>query len=483
MLVSCTRLTLAVVCVALWAFAQGHGEERTGGRSLERTWTNATGKYKIVATLEGVEDGKATLRKEDGTTVTVPLEKLSAADRRWIERNARPAAPKATSAGEAQAAESGWPGFRGPRRDGKSPDTGLLRQWPAGGPKLLWKTSGLGAGWSSVAVVDGTVYITGDVRGKLTLFALDMEGKRKWQVDCGPGWTGDWPGARATPTIDDGHLYLLSGVGNLLCLDAHGGARQWSRSAKEFGGSPGSWGYAESVLILGKLAIFKPGGQNCIVALDKTTGRDVWASRGFAAGPEYSSCLAFVNDGIGMIVTGTREGIVCVNADNGALLWGNRFSAGNTANCTTPAYSNGYVFWANGYGKGGICFKLNRGSASETWNSHDMVTNNAGYLIHDGFIYGSNDTSWVCLELKSGKTMWKERGIGRGSLCWADGMLYLYSEKGLAALANCSPEGLQLKGRLKVEGEGNSWAYPVVTGGRLYLRYDENLYCFDVKAQ
>src|SRR5690606_9981559 len=161
---------------------------------------------------------------------------------------------------------------------------------------------------------------------------------------CGPGWTGDHPGARATPTIDEDRIYLLSAVGILHCLDAKTGAPRWSRSGKEFGGSPGNWGYAESVLILDNLAIFKPGGQDCIVALGKTSGRGLWAGRGLAAGPEYSSCLAFGHDGATMLVTGTREGIVCINPADGTLLWGNRFSAGNTANCPTPAYSDGYVF-------------------------------------------------------------------------------------------------------------------------------------------
>jgi hypothetical protein len=330
------------------------------------------------------------------------------------------------------------------------------------------------------------VYITGEPAGELVLHAFDMDGNLKWKVPHGPACPGGgYPGSRATPTIDGGNLYLFSGMGLLGCFDARTGKRKWVRDAKEFGGSPGGWGYAESVLILGNLAVFKPGGQNCIVALDKASGRDGWASRGFAAGPEYSSCLAIAEDNQPMIVTGTRGGIVCVNARNGALLWGNDFAANNTANCPTPAYSDGYVFWANGYGKGGICLKLQPGGkVSEAWRTRDMECHHGGYVIDNGYIYGNNGGGFACLDLKTGQKKCEQKAVGKGSLCWADGMLYLFGESGgQAALATCSPDGMEIKGRVKVNGDGPSWAHPVVIGGRLYLRYETNLYCFDVKAK
>ena len=377
-----------------------------------------------------------------------------------------------------------WPGWLGPNRDGKSPDTGLLKEWPTGGPTLLWKVDNIGKGFSSVAVSGGMVYITGDVGNKLMIFAFDMDGKPKWQVDNGPAWKNDPGGSRSTPTIDKGNLYLLSGGGVLGCYEAKTGKRIWFKEMKEFGGSPGGWGYAESVLIYENLAVVKPGGKNCIVALDKATGRGVLATA-FSAGPEYSSCLAFTYDKVPMIVTGTNAGIVCVDAKTGAKLWSNDFSAENTANCPTPAYSDGYVFWANGYGKGGICMKLAPGGkASVAWTTRDMDCHHGGYIIDNGCIYGNNGGGWACLNLKTGQKKWSDRGVGKGSLCYADGMLYLFGENGgAAALATCSPEGMQLKGKFNVQGSGPSWAHPVVIGGRLYLRYDTNLYCFDVKAK
>lgn len=383
------------------------------------------------------------------------------------------------------ATDSDWPGWLGPNRDGKSLDTGLLKQWPAEGPKLLWKVDGIGVGFSSVAVSGGKVYISGDRDGKLIISAFDLNGKPLWTADHGRGRGGP-DGSRSTPVIDNGDLYLMGGHGLVGCYDARSGRRKWSRTAKEFGGSPGGWGYAESVLIYKHMAVFKPGGKSLIVALDKANGNILWKSTGFDTGPEYSSCIAVTFKGQPMIVTGSRRGIVAFDADHGNLLWSNDFSAGNTANCPTPAYSEGHVFWANGYGKGGICLKLGKSDGKVTadvaWTTRDMVCHHGGYIIHESHIYGNHGGGWSCLDLKTGKKKWNEKAVGKGSLCFADGMLYLFSEsRGRAALAACSPEGLKLTGELTVDGDGPSWAHPVVTGGRLYLRYHTNLYCFDVK--
>jgi len=385
----------------------------------------------------------------------------------------------------AAAADSEWPGWLGPNRDGKSPDTGLLKQWPDGGPKLLWKVEDIGVGFSSVAVADNKVFITGDKDGKLKIIALDLAGKVLWETDHGNGRGGP-DGSRASPVIDNGNLYLLGGDGLVGCYRVEDGHKKWSREAKEFGGSPGGWGYAESVLIYKNMAIFKPGGKNCIVALDKANGKTIWRSSGFDAGPEYGSCIAVTFEGQPMIVTGTNRGIIGVDAASGKLLWSNDWSAGNTANCPTPAYADGYVFWANGYGKGGICLKFKREGgktiADVAWTTEDMDCHHGGYVILDGYIYGNHGGEWNCLDLKTGKKQWSEKALGKGSLCFADGMLYLFSEdSGQAGLATCSPGGMELKGKVKVKGNGPSWAHPVVVGGHFYLRYDTNLYCFDVK--
>lgn len=405
---------------------------------------------------------------------------------RLRKRAGKPLTPATRPAPVRAAPVAEWPGWRGPDRDGKSPDKGLLKQWPTGGPKLLWRASGLGAGFSSVAVASGRVYTTGDVGGQTMVSAFDMNGKSVWRAQLDAGWT-NVPGSRSTPVVDGGKLYILSGPGLVGCYEAGTGKRLWTRKMSEFGGSPGDWGYAESVLIHGNLAIVTPGGEQCIVALDKNAGQTVWTSSGFSAGAQYGSCIAADYGGVTTIVAGTRDGIVGVSAKDGRLLWQNGFAAGNTANCPTPAYADGHVFWAVGYGKGGICLRLEgsggRVSAGQAWATRDMDCHHGGYILHDGYIYGNNDGGWACLDLKTGKKQWQAQGVGKGSVCFADGMLYLFSENGgAAALATCSPSGLQITGRLSVQGSGQSWAHPAVIGGRLYLRYDDNLYCYDVKG-
>ncbi len=380
------------------------------------------------------------------------------------------------------------PCWRGLNHDGKSAETGLLKQWPEGGPKLLWEVNTIGKGYSTVSVSDGVIYATGDVGDELVVFAFDLSGQLKWKQAIDKAWTRSSPGSRSTPTIDDERLYVLSGNGVLVCMDIKTGKTNWSKNLRDLGGRSGGWGYAESVLILDGLAIAKPGGENCIVAFDKISGEIKWKSAGFKGGPEYSSCVPFTFNGTDLIATGTKSGIVCVSAATGKVLWSNDFCKGNTANCPDPAYGDGYVFWSNGYGKGGICLKLSGSgddvTAKEVWRTKDFVCHHGGYIIHEGHIYGNHSGGYSCMELATGKVKWHEKAVGKGSLCFADGMLYLFVERGgKAALAAISPDGMEVKGSVTIAGSGPSWAHPVVAGGRVYLRYAENLYCFDIKAK
>ena len=501
----CLVFTLPTAICAVALAMQLTGGANASNDFEYRTWTDSSGQYRIEAVMVDSTEDAVRIKKRDGQTVTVPIAKLSRFDQIYIKRKAdrMGAASGGGNAGNDSGFEASpprvgpstpqvpttshadWPGWRGPNRDGKSPDHGLLKKWPSGGPRLLWQANGIGRGYSSVAVVGDRVYTSGDVGNMLTISAFDMDGNRVWQVPHDSAWTKSYPGSRSTPMIDNGKLYIVSGNGLGGCYDANRGTKHWTAHFSQMGGRTPGWGYAESVLILDNMAIVTPGGQNCIVALDKNTGRPVWSSRGFSAGAQYSSCYAFIHDGVPIVTTGTHGGIVGVDARNGNVLWSNRFSEGNTANCPTPVYSDGYVFWANGYSKGGICLQLSgRGaSAREAWRTRDMVCHHGGYIIHEGYIYGNNGGGWACLELATGRKMWEERGVGKGSLCYADGMLYMFSENGgVAGLGTCSPNGMEMRGTFSVRGSEKSWAHPVVIGRRLYLRFADNLYCFDVKA-
>jgi len=393
------------------------------------------------------------------------------------------------ASGGTRSAAPYWPGWRGINRDGKSPDKGLLKAWPEGGPKLIWKLKGIGKGYSSVSIAGGALYTTGQKSDNvLFMTAITPAGKVKWTVKVGPGFSRSHPGSRSTPTWDAGKLYLESGQGLVGCWDAKSGKKLWTRNLSEFDGQAGPWGYTESVLIVGDKAVVTPGGdKTCLAALDKKTGKTVWTSKPFEEA-NYTSPLYVEFRKIPMVVVGTARGLLAVNAKTGKTFWANRFSYGNTANVTTPVCSNGLLFWSNGYNAGGICLKLKassgRISATEAWTTDKMSSHTGGYVVVDGHIYGYDDADgWTCLELVGGKRKWASDDFGKGSLCYADGMLYLYDEEdGNVALAEASPKGLKITGRFSVDGFGYSWAHPVVTGGKLALRYGENLYLYDVKA-
>lgn len=388
----------------------------------------------------------------------------------------------------ASATGADWPGWRGINRDAKSAETGLQKIWTNAGPSLIWKTSDLGRGFSSIAVVKDMVYVTGDVGDELTVFAFDSKGQQKWKVPQGPAFKANFPGSRATPVVDGDKLYVIGGSGVVSCHNLADGRELWKRDMKEFGGSVPTWGFSESPLILDNMAIVTPGGKNAMVALDKATGKNIWTSD-FPGTVHYCSAIAIKEKGSTIIVQGTGDGLVAVNPKTGKKIWSNPFSAKNTANCPTPAYDNGYLFWANGYGKGGICIKVelqgDKWNFSEAWTTKDMVSHHGGYIIEKGFIYGNHNDGWSCLDIKTGSAKWKgQKGVGKGSICYADGMLYLFGESGgTVGLAEASPDAFKMSGSFKVAGSAQSWAHPAISDGRLYIRYDTNLYCYDIKGK
>jgi len=403
------------------------------------------------------------------------------------------------------AAGAEWPQFRGPHRDGKSPETGLLKEWPEGGPKLVWKATGIGDGYSSVAVSEGGIYVSGKVGDELVLTSFDLAGKRGWRVVHGPAWTKSYPGSRSTPVVDGASVYLFSGFGILNRFDAGSGEEKWSVDVvKDFGASIPRYGYAETPLIHKGRIVVTPGGANCMVALDKLTGKVVWKSSGLDDPPAHGSAILFEFGGVEMIANMTAKGIACVSASDGRFLWRNTRPAKARRLCTPPVYHDGYVFGATGYGSGGACVKLvvegETVRASQVWETKDMDCHHGGYVVVGGKIYGNHKRGWNCLDLKTGEKLWGEQLVGKGSVSYADGMLYLLAERGgRVGLAAATPEAPSLSGDFAIAGSKKppppdpakprrrrvrsfSWAHPSISGGRLYLRFDDNLYCFDTRA-
>jgi outer membrane protein assembly factor BamB len=381
-----------------------------------------------------------------------------------------------------------WPGFLGPNRDGHSPDTGLLQQWPEDGPPLIWKIDNLGPGWSSIAVSNGNLYTTGNENEKQMLICLDLDGQQRWRVEQGPQCDHRrYPGARSTPTVDGDRIYVTGGNGLVTCHSTTDGRILWKRDMKkEMSGKVGGWQYAESVLILDDLAIVTPGGEQAMVALDKRTGKDAWRSEASVTAG-YSSCITVTEGGDTVIVNGSQSGLIIVDAKNGKLLHLHEFAVRNTANVPTPAYTDGMLFWGVGYGKGSVCIKVDNDagqwSFEEAWRNTDLSCHPGNYVVADTRVFGKGKGGLVCVDLKSGETLWKEP-VRAGQVCWADSMLYVLADSGgQLSLVDPNAGETKTKGAFSVEGEGRSWAHPVVIDGRLLIRYDTNLYCFNVKAR
>ncbi len=384
-----------------------------------------------------------------------------------------------------------WPRFHGPRGTNMSPETGLLRQWPEGGPRQLWTAQGIGDGFATVAIADGRIYTAGNRNNQTVITALDTSGKLLWQAPNGGAWTGAQPGSRGTPTIEGDRLYHESPLGDVVCLDAPSGRKIWGLNILQtFGAENTTWALAESLLIDGDHLICSPGGpQTAVVALDKRTGQIVWKSPsvgGDRAG--YASPALVVHQGLRMILTMTSQHAIGVNADTGELLWQFKHVTPWDENIFSPIFHEGQVFISTGHRVGSVMLKVTvqgrKASVQEVWRSTDLDNHHGGTILLDGYLYGSLwSPGWACLQWQSGKTMYSARGVGKGSLTYADGMLYTLGENGQMGLVPATPQDHTVVSRFRLPagGQGPAWAHPVVCGGRLYLRHGDFLYAYDVR--
>ena len=385
-----------------------------------------------------------------------------------------------------------WAQWHGPNRDAKSAETGLLKQWPADGPRLLWSTTGLGTGFSTVSIADGLVYATGMIDNQGTLFAFDLQGNPKWKKPYGPEWTGNRPGTRSTPTVDQGYVYLISGMGAVTCFDAKTGDKQWTVDvADEFKGKPGRWGFSESLLIVKDLIICTPGGETAtVVALDRKTGNTVWKTKSIGEQSAYCSPLLVRRGTRNLIVTMTAHSVVGVDAANGDMLWQydcKRYQGKPKAiNPNTPIYQDGSIYVTSGYGKGGAKLKLSEDGSEvvgQEWKNVTLDCHHGGVVLVDGHIYGTNmKGNWVCLNWGTGEVTYNTKGIGKGSIAYADGLLYCYDEKeGKVALVEPSPQDFDIVSSFTIAGgTGQHWAHPVICDGRLYIRHGDALMAYDI---
>src|SRR5438874_4243402 len=387
-----------------------------------------------------------------------------------------------------------WPQWRGPNRDDLCSETGLLKQWPAGGPRLAWKANGLGSGFATVSVVGDRIFTTGQTSDSSSVLAINAaNGQLMWSAKLGKSSSpGGYIGPRSEPTVAGDSVYAVGQGGELVCVDAATGAERWRKEyIKDFGGTEPNWGFSDAPLVDGDKIIVTPGGRDgTLAALDRKSGAVLWRSKDWTDLAHYSSAILAEIGGVRQYIQLTASSVAGVSANDGKLLW-RASRRGQTAVIPTPIYHDGFVYVTSGYGVGCNLFQItenaNKFSAAEVYANKVMVNHHGGVIRVGDFVYGySEGKGWTCQDFKSGVARWQEKSkLGKGALLFADGHFYLREEnEGTVALIEASPEGYKEQGRFEQPGRSkeHAWPHPVISGGRLYLRDQDLLLCYDIKA-
>ncbi|HEX8139639.1 MAG TPA: PQQ-binding-like beta-propeller repeat protein [Pyrinomonadaceae bacterium] len=383
-----------------------------------------------------------------------------------------------------------WPQWRGPNRDGISQETGLLKEWPEGGPPLVWKAKGAGTGYSSLAISAGRLYTMGLRGDREYVIAFDIStGKEVWATAHGTAYRdsrGDGP--RGTPTVEGERLYALGGNGDLSCIETRTGRIVWTMNIlKKFGGENISWGISESPLVIGDRLFINAGGPGAsIVALNKRDGSLLWKTQSDKAG--YSSAIPVQVGGKTQVVFFTQERALGLDPADGKVLWQYARPANDVANVATPVARGNRVWISSDYGTGGglVEIKASAGgvTASEVYFTKEMRNHHSSSVLVGDYLYGFSSGILTAMRFDTGEVAWRDRSVGKGSLVYADGHLYCLSENGVVGLVEATPAAYREKGRFRIPQESlPTWTHPVVSGGRLYLRDQDTIYAFDVRQK
>lgn len=391
--------------------------------------------------------------------------------------------------------------WRGPNRDGIFAETGLLKQWPENGPELLLKVDNLGDGWSSPVIHNNIIYLTGKVDTMDVLSAIKPDGTLLWQKPFGRAWEKTYPDTRTSPTIEGNRAYLASGMGEVVCFDIETGNIIWKQNAfEDNGGSCGAWGIAESILMVDDKVVFTTGGnQTLMVAFNKLTGEYAWKSKTLNDDIGYVSPILVEMNGKRQIVNISAKFIFGIEPQTGELVWSFNYhtlddsewdNGGGVINCTSPIFSNGYLYVTSGYNHTGAKFKMkdDLSGVDFLWKEETLDNHHGGVILLDGKVYGSNwvnnnQGNWCCIDFETGKTLWEENFDTKGSIVSADGMLYIYTERrGNVALVKPNAEKFEMISSFRItEGNGPHWAHPTINDGKLYIRHGKVMLVYDVK--
>jgi len=387
-----------------------------------------------------------------------------------------------------------WPQWRGPDRSDRSAETGLLKSWPEGGPKKVWTFQNAGLGYSGVSISRGKLFTLGARDGKEVLLALDATtGKELWASETGGVLKNNWgDGPRGTPTVSGGSVYAISGTGVLVCANVADGKVSWKKGMTELGGKIPGWGYTESPLVDGNKVICTPGGsEGAVTALDAKTGEVIWRTKDFTDGAQYSSVIPAKINGTDQYVQMTMQSVVGINPADGKLLWKSAWP-GRIAVIPTPISADNHVYVTAGYGVGCKLIKIGADNqATDVWENKVMKNHHGGVILVDGYLYGHSDgAGWVCQNFKTGEEVWLSKSFGKGCVTYADGMLYCLEEgSGNVVLVKASPEGWSEISRFTLQPQttqrspsGRIWTHPVISNGKLFLRDQEIISCYDVKG-
>lgn len=389
-----------------------------------------------------------------------------------------------------------WSQWRGEQRDGKSSEKGLLAKWPEGGPKLIWQSKNLGSGYSTPSVVGEKLFVIANQGNeKEEVLALSTaNGNKLWSTAIGKVGSNQgpqYPGTRATPTVSGDSVYALGSDGDLICLDAKSGQKKWGKNLRsDFGGVAGMWAYTESPLIDGDVLICSPGGSSAtVVALQKSTGATIWKSpmsEGDAA--SYSSPIITNVNGVKQYVLFLGKGVVGLKADTGELLWRYTKTSDAQANIATPVVKDNYVYSAASRVGGGLVqVSGTKNEPKEIYFAKSLPAGMGGSILIDGNLYGSIGPTMACVDYLTGTIKWQDRGIGSSSVCFADGKLYLHSDKNELAMIEASPVGYKSLGTCTPpgttdHGSAKAWTHPVISNGRLFIRDQGDIWCYDIRG-